>query len=158
MKFSTTAIITFTIFIVVIIAIPTALPAVIIGVLLAEWILNLKTDRTLTGQAYDAFQVSQFRLSKKEYLQSDEWERKRLIRYREADGLCECCGKPLSIGNFEVHHIRGYTLIPNEPLDAIRVLHPDCHQLQHEIYGYPETLEDYKKWDIDLYKLPKKDI
>lgn len=87
-----------------------------------------------------------FLSEKSKYMRSDEWKNKRqfLIRTRK---LCESCGSP---SNLRIHHLRDYSLIPNESYSSLAVLCNICHKMQHIYYGFPKTYEDYMNWDAPL--------
>lgn len=138
--------------VVIMIILPILIPALVIAYLLLEWYNKRKNvSKPLHKQAYDAFVLSQYLGAKRDYItNSPTWKEKRKERFIEAQGLCECCGEPLDISDFHAHHISGYMDIPYESISDIRVMHPDCHSYQHEILGYPETLEDYEQWNVKI--------
>ena len=92
----------------------------------------------------ESYKLEQFRLLKKEYLSTQSWKTKKAKALELANNQCTHCG---SKNNLNVHHDYGYKLIPNEPQDCLRVLCVKCHHLLHEKYGYPQTLEEYYKFD-----------
>lgn len=96
----------------------------------------------------DALALTAFLDTKRGYLQSSQWKSKRSQVLHHYNFICQSCGSPAT----EVHHLSGYSQIPNEPLSSLTALCRDCHQLQHNIYGYPQTLEEYYSWDVPLYK------
>lgn len=65
------------------------------------------------------------------YLKSDEWHYKRLIKAKQAKYTCEICGKKVSKG-FHIHH-KSYSHFENEPLTDLEFLCEDCHWALH--YG-----------------------
>lgn len=66
-----------------------------------------------------------------EYLQSEEWKKKRLLVIRRANGVCEGCGlRPPN----EVHHLT-YKNVGHEFLFQLVAL---CHQCHKEIHNEEE--------------------
>lgn len=89
-------------------------------------------------------QLLTFLTMKHDYLSSQIWNTKRKQALAAAHYICESCGAtniPL-----ECHHISGYKLIPNEPISNLRVLCRKCHEAEHTLHGFPQTLEDYYTW------------
>lgn len=143
-------------FLLVVIAfiIPPLIPLVVITILLVDWFVTRETGgpRTSTTLAdSDSLELDAFLATKSTYLQSPGWKAKRRQRLAISNGLCECCNKPFT-GRYELHHISGYNLIPNESISHLRLLCTNCHQLQHDFYGYPKTLRDYKQWNTPVVK------
>ena len=64
----------------------------------------------------------------KDYLQSDEWQKKRLKLFAERGKVCERCQ---SITNIQVHH-KTYENIFNEKLCDLEVLCKICHENHHK--------------------------
>ena len=92
----------------------------------------------------DVYKVQAFRQYKTHYLTTKEWENKRKVALELANYKCTNCNKSTDLN---VHHDYGYKLIPDEPQDCLRVLCVKCHHLLHKKYGYPQTLEEYYKFD-----------
>lgn len=99
----------------------------------------------------DKVKLELFMDRKRAYLKSYSWKDKSSQRFHLAKGLCEACHKPID-GEYHTHHVSGYDKIPNDTIDDIRVLHPDCHEKQHLLWGYPKTLNDYMNWNAPLIK------
>lgn len=89
-----------------------------------------------------------FLSDKSKYMQSSLWKNKRqsLIEHRQK---CESCG---SKTHLEIHHLKDYALIPNEPDTSLAVLCRTCHQMQHKHYGFPKKYNDYMLWNTPLLK------
>ena len=92
----------------------------------------------------ESYKLEQFRLLKKQYLSTQSWKTKKAKALELANNQCTHCG---SKNNLNVHHDYGYKLIPNEPISCLRVLCSTCHTRLHEKYGYPQTLEEYYKFN-----------
>ena len=75
--------------------------------------------------------------SKREYLKSEDWERKHLIITFLKGYVCECCG---STHHLELHHIR-YDNLGNEEVEDLMYLCRSCHQLMHDTLGYDRRTE-----------------
>jgi len=151
MQLHTKALIFFFIAIVVVMIVPILIPAVVIAFILADWYIGPHREsmsKPIILPDSESTELQAFLETKKQYLNSIEWEIKRVNRHTIADGKCESCNTTLN--NYQVHHISDYYLIPNEPLSALRALCPDCHGYQHKIYGYPKTLQEYKDWNKEL--------
>lgn len=84
-----------------------------------------------------------FMMLKSSYMHSLEWKNKRMEVLLNCNFTCQACG---STGALEIHHISGYNQIPNESLRNLSCLCRDCHQRQHDHYGYPQTYKDYMNW------------
>lgn len=70
--------------------------------------------------------------AKRIYLNSAEWWKLRDQRMVLAGYKCECCG---STWMLQCHHI-DYSMLTKELIEHLRILCIDCHQYQHDIYGY----------------------
>ena len=92
----------------------------------------------------ESYKLEQFRLLKKQYLSTQSWKTKKAKALELANNQCTHCGTK---NNLNVHHDYGYKLIPDEPISCLRVLCSTCHTRLHEKYGYPQTLEEYYKFD-----------
>ena len=92
----------------------------------------------------ESYKLEQFILLKKQYLSTQSWKTKKAKALELANNQCTHCG---SKNNLNVHHDYGYKLIPNEPISCLRVLCSTCHTRLHEKYGYPQTLEEYYKFN-----------
>lgn len=84
---------------------------------------------------------------KKAYLQSMIWKKKRREVLERDNYTCRLCGKR---DLFDVHHISGYNLIPDEGIEHLVLLCRKCHDDQHKIYGYPKTYHEYMSWNAPL--------
>lgn len=62
-----------------------------------------------------------------EYLQTPEWQKKRIKALRFAQFRCQVCN---SSSNLDTHH-RSYKDLGQEPLSDITVLCNDCHRIFH---------------------------
>jgi len=69
---------------------------------------------------------------KHEYLQSIRWKKLRKVRLALDNYKCYGCGESRPL---EIHHIT-YDDFGNEKMDQLRSLCRDCHQMQHDYYGY----------------------
>ncbi len=99
--------------------------------------------------------LAQFRHMKQNYLLSPTWDKKRRAILFRDDYTCQACG--CSNNLLSVHHMRDYKLIPNEPLTSLVALCDDCHTLQHKTHGFPQTYQEYMKWDTPLVRNHNKD-
>ena len=86
-------------------------------------IRSIRKPRTRKGVKND------FRSKYKNYLQSDDWRKKREELFLERGKVCEKCG---SKENIQVHHLR-YRNLFNEKLEDLQVLCKPCHMEEHEI-------------------------
>lgn len=92
----------------------------------------------------ERYKLEVFLQIKKEYLQSTKWQIKRQQVLSRDNFCCTECG---TTENLEVHHDKGYSLIPHEPISNLRTLCRKHHQEVHNIHGYPQTLEEYFTFD-----------
>ena len=70
---------------------------------------------------------------KQEYMQSPEWKIvTKLVQDRDG-GKCQAC--PTDWGMMHTHHLT-YKRLGNEWLEDLTTLCPECHQAQHDHYGY----------------------
>lgn len=147
------ALIFFFIVVVTGITVPILIPAIIIALLLTHWFTTSYVpakSEPLPPILFDSeiTEYYAFLETKKQYLNSPEWEIKRVQRYIIADGKCESCG--CTLNNYQVHHLTDYTLIPNEPISSLRALCTSCHEFQHMAYGFPTTMQEYRDWNKEL--------
>lgn len=98
----------------------------------------------------DPLQV--FMYMKSQYLKSKEWQAKRGYHLLKAGHCCELCS---ATGLLQLHHVSGYSRIPNEHNSDLAILCDTCHLHQHTVYGFPRTYSDYMNWHAPLVKLPK---
>jgi len=64
----------------------------------------------------------------REYLQSDEWKRKRYVVLRRDNWRCVYCGAPAT----EVHHLKYAKYnIGKEPIDWLVSVCKNCHKSEH---------------------------
>jgi hypothetical protein len=79
------------------------------------------------------------RYEKRKYMSSKEWKNlRKIIKIR--DKKCVSCG---TLKNLEVHHLT-YERLGDEKLSDLVVLCRECHQRQHDHYGYSRNT-DYSK-------------
>ena len=69
----------------------------------------------------------------KSFYNSKAWKTLRAIKFADADGLCELCGKKVKGGD-EVHHIKPIETHWDKRLDYdnLILLCRDCHNEQHD--------------------------
>lgn len=105
----------------------------------------LQQDEIAAKGFIDTTELAKYRYIKYQYLHSTAWKRKReKVFYR--DGYrCIVCNTDK---NLEAHHLAMYDAIPNEPISCIITLCRVCHQKEHDLHGYPQTYDDYKKWNV----------
>src|SRR5438874_456134 len=92
----------------------------------------------------------------REYLESPEWQSRRLLALQHAGHRCQVCNSP---DGLEVHH-RTYERIGNEELEDLTVLCHRCHEIFHEqelAVRDPSTLvsalnDAYDQLDVDFEK------
>jgi 5-methylcytosine-specific restriction endonuclease McrA len=84
---------------------------------------------------------------KSKYLKSQEWKDKRTLVLKRDHYKCKSCK---SYNNLEVHHLSGYSDIPNESIESLVTLCRSCHQAWHDKHGYPETYQDYIDWNHSI--------
>lgn len=93
------------------------------------------------------YELILFMDTKYKYLHSFIWRDKvHQVKVRDK-WACVRCG---AMHNLTVHHLKGYMQIPNEPISALALLCRGCHQIQHDIHGYPQTLDEYKNWNVKV--------
>jgi len=80
---------------------------------------------------------------KKRYLASKEWQDKRKLVLTRDNYTCQHCG---STHNLNVHHMRGYDLIPFEPISYLLTLCSTCHTKEHNQTSFPKTLSEYMNY------------
>ena len=76
--------------------------------------------------------ISFSHLEKKVYLASKRWQEKRQKILKRDDHICQGCETK---NRLEIHHI-SYRKLGYEPLEDLITLCRDCHQKQHDFYGY----------------------
>lgn len=96
---------------------------------------------------YEKLNYYRFLETKKAYLQSSIWKKKRKEVMIRDNYTCRLCNKK---DLFDIHHISGYDLIPNEGIEHLVLLCRNCHDKQHRIYGYPKTYHEYMLWNAPL--------
>ena len=74
------------------------------------------------------------------YMWSEEWSRKKGLKFREVGYLCEKCGETR---NLEVHHIT-YDRLGHENLKDLQVLCRICHEFMHDIRNRPNINYKWK--------------
>lgn len=100
----------------------------------------------LKEDLYD-YELKLFMDMKYKYLKSYIWKDKiHQVKVRD-NWSCVLCN---SSKELVVHHLKDYDRIPNEPISSLVLLCRTCHQIQHDYYGYPTTLEEYKNWNVKV--------
>ena len=92
-----------------------------------------------------------FKQNKEGYLKSEIWKATRKKILHRDKYTCQSCGTRDT--QLHVHHLSDYNKLGNERHEKLITLCPDCHEIQHEIYGYPSTYSEYMKWNVKLIKL-----
>lgn len=103
-----------------------------------------------SDRVYD-YKLIAFHVVKSDYMKSQMWDGKRTTRLRMDNYTCQGCGTTTEA--LEVHHLRGYDLLPAEPLDCLTSLCRSCHEIQHTLNGKLKTYEDFMSWDTKLIKV-----
>jgi 5-methylcytosine-specific restriction endonuclease McrA len=111
------------------------------------------TRNSQTGEVAETehSQLITFRKTKKYYLQSEVWQKTRKKILNRDNFTCQSCGAKDT--QLHVHHLSDYDKLGNERHEKLITLCPDCHEIQHEVYGYPSTYSEYMKWNVKLIKL-----
>ena len=91
--------------------------------------------------------LTKFMYTKSKYLKSQEWKDKRKLVLKRDHYKCKSCK---SYDNLEVHHLSGYSDIPNEPIESLVTLCRSCHQIWHNKHGYPNSYQDYMDWNYAI--------
>jgi 5-methylcytosine-specific restriction endonuclease McrA len=91
--------------------------------------------------------LTKFMYMKSKYLKSQEWKDKRKLVLKRDHYKCKSCK---SYNNLEVHHLSGYSDIPNEPTKSLVTLCRSCHQAWHDKHGYPKIYQDYINWNHSI--------
>lgn len=76
--------------------------------------------------------------AKHQYLQSPEWKALKQLKLKQSNHKCQLCN---STTNLHLHHLT-YDRLGNELITDLILLCSQCHQLQHDHYGY-DRLTDY---------------
>lgn len=71
------------------------------------------------------------------YMITEQWKQLKLERLRIAQNKCESCG---STHNLHLHHIT-YERLTQELISDLVILCEECHQRQHNYYGYNRTTD-----------------
>lgn len=71
------------------------------------------------------------------YMTTEQWKQLKLERLRIAQNKCESCG---SSHNLHLHHIT-YERLTQELISDLVILCEECHQRQHNHYGYNRTTD-----------------
>lgn len=95
----------------------------------------------------EQLKLSRFLAMKSDYMNSALWQQKRIEVLNRENKTCQLCS---SKQRLEIHHLNGYSLIPNEPISHLACLCRSCHQKQHELHGYPRTYNEYMAWNTSL--------
>lgn len=85
-----------------------------------------------------------FREFKKIYLNTEIWRQKRNEVKLRDNYMCQICG---SSEELHVHHMKGYDLIPDEPIECLITLCSVCHKNEHLQHGFPKTVDEYMKFN-----------
>lgn len=111
------------------------------------------TRNSQTGEVTETehSQLITFRKTKKYYLQSEVWQKTRKKILHRDKYTCQSCGATDT--QLHVHHLSDYDRLGNERHEKLITLCSDCHEIQHEIYGYPSTYSEYMSWNVKLIKL-----
>lgn len=114
------------------------------------------TPSTASENHSDNVDLFIFRSNKKGYMNSDVWNSKRIQVLKRDKFTCQSCGITSVV--LEVHHMKDYKKLGNEPLESLVTLCRSCHLAWHTKYGYPTTFQDYMNWNFseqtikDLHK------
>lgn len=108
------------------------------------------TPSTISENHSDNVNLFIFRSNKKGYMNSDVWKSKRIQVLKRDKFTCQSCGNTSVV--LEVHHMKDYKKLGNEPLESLVTLCRRCHEFQHEVYGFPQTFKEYMEWDAPLVK------
>jgi len=76
---------------------------------------------------------------KAHYLKSRRWAILRGFKIRLCGNKCEVCQ---TTGQLHLHHLT-YTTLTQESLSDVVLLCPECHQRQHDHYGYDRMTTYY---------------
>jgi heme exporter protein D len=79
-------------------------------------------------------------LDKRAYLKSDHWQTKRKARLKLDNYTCQSCLS--SDVPLEVHHLHYRTYTAERPKDLVSLCR-DCHERQHQHYGFDYNTEFY---------------
>lgn len=108
---------------------------------------------TNTVKDFEEYELYLFRQNKKKYLDSEQWKKKRYEALKRDNFSCQICG---TSKHLHVHHLGGYDLIPNEPIDCLVTLCSTHHLKEHKEKGFPKTYKEYVEWKVEkptkLYK------
>ena len=91
--------------------------------------------------------LTKFMYMKSKYLKSQEWKDKRKLVLKRDHYKCKSCK---SYNDLEVHHLSGYSDIPNEPIESLITLCRSCHQAWHDKHGYPNSYKSYIEWNHSI--------
>ena len=87
----------------------------------------------------------------KEYLQSQEWQEKRLQVFAERWRKCEKCGSDQLL---HIHHWT-YTRVFKEKLSDLFILCGDCHTDLHKKHGTKDLLRATKSYILWVEYIPQ---
>ena len=76
-------------------------------------------------------------IDKKLYMRSDQWKKLKSQVLTIQNNQCKLCGSPYDL---HLHHLT-YERLGDETLSDLAVLCGQCHQTQHDHYGYNRTTD-----------------
>ena len=128
----------------------TILIVIIILLIISEWNVRYSTeaykfkhrDKSVYPSPDTAVDIARidacYKISKEmkeRYYRSDKWKLLKFKRMSIKGSNCELCN---STDNIELHHLT-YERLTNEHLSDVILLCRNCHQKQHDYYGYDRT-------------------
>ena len=126
----------------------TVLLTFVVCLFLYDWFIYRHSDSdTYHNISITNNNLTRFMYIKSKYLKSQEWKDKRKLVLKRDHYKCKSCK---SYNDLEVHHLSGYTNIPNESIESLVTLCRSCHQIWHDKHGYPETYQDYVNWSHSI--------
>jgi hypothetical protein len=81
--------------------------------------------------AWETGSVETWRAAYRLYLRSNAWTQKRRGVLRRVGGMCQLCKSEIRL---HVHHV-SYANVGREPMEDLRCLCRNCHQLRH-LHGF----------------------
>ncbi len=105
---------------------------------------RLQRERRLRYQSYD------------DYMQSEDWQKKRLQRLKIDDFQCQRCG---TAKNLQVHHIT-YRHFRDEPMEDLITLCDNCHREihKHDFNAFADGEDIDKDLGVDIEAEKAKEI
>ena len=89
------------------------------------------------------------------YLQSDEWAKKRKLCYFLHKGKCYDCGKGVSDGSGNVHHLHYMSIYQEDCEKDLVLVCNTCHLIRHELFEKDCLLSKTLIW-VEFYYDRKK--